>query len=395
MKIAVFHNQPSGGARRALVGFCRELSRRHLVDVFRLESADRSLLEDESAHTVTTLEYAPLPSVRGGLWVNDLRRRRDLDRLRHVNWLAARQIDAGAYDVVLVDADRFTYAPYVLESLCTPSAYYCHHGPWRADGVRRAPQGIYGRMRALWHQPFASNLQARLQRDDQRLTRQAHLLLTNSMHTRRRIEQEYGLEALVCPPGVDLPPVANQTRRNLLSVGEIEAHKGHDLVVRAVAQLTVPRPPLHIVGNACNPHEQQRLLKLAKALGVDMSIRVGISEQELGTEYEQAIAFLYGARQEPLGLSPLEAMAHSLPVVAVDEGGVRETVLHGITGLRVPPEPSSFAYAVRGLLANPELRCEMGKHGRMLVESQWAWSIRARTLESALESMVEADLVSA
>jgi glycosyltransferase involved in cell wall biosynthesis len=137
------------------------------------------------------------------------------------------------------------------------------------------------------------------------------------------------------------------------------------------------------------------LLKLARALGVDMSIRVGVSEQELGTEYEQAIAFLYGARQEPLGLSPLEAMAHSLPVVAVDEGGVRETVLHGITGLRVPPEPSSFAYAVRGLLANPELRCEMGKHGRMLVESQWAWSIRARTLESALESMVEADLVSA
>jgi len=395
MRIAVFHNQPSGGARRALVGFCRELSTRNRVDVFRLASADRSLPDDQGVQSVTTLDYTPLPPIRGGLWLNDMRRWRNLERLRQVNWLAARQIDAGAYDVVLVDADRFTYAPYVLESLRTPAAYYCHHGPWRIDGVRRSPQGMYGRLRTLWHQPFASALEARLKRDDQRLTRQARLLLTNSIHTRRRIQHEYGREALVCPPGVELPPMANQARRNLLSVGEIEAHKGHDLVVRAVALLEAPRPPLHVVGNASNPHEQQRLLRLAGALGVDMNIRVGVSEQELRAEYEQAIAFLYGARQEPLGLSPLEAMAHSLPVVAVDEGGVRETVLHGVTGLRVRPDPSSFAYAVRGLLANPELRREMGKHGRMLVESQWAWSKRARTLESALESVVEAELIPA
>ena len=39
MRIAVLHNQPSGGARRALHGFCRNLSKRHSVHVFRLSSA--------------------------------------------------------------------------------------------------------------------------------------------------------------------------------------------------------------------------------------------------------------------------------------------------------------------------------------------------------------------
>lgn len=390
MRIAVFHNQPSGGARRALFGFCRELRRRNRVDVFRLSSADRSLRDEECADEVITIDYAPLPSLRGGLWVNDLRRFRSFERLQEANAVAARRIDARAYDVVLVDGDRFTYAPYALESLHTPAAYYCHHGPWRTAGVRAAPRGFYGGLRALWHLPFESKLQTRLRQDDRRLARRARLLLTNSTHTRRQIRSEYGLEALVCPPGVELPPESHQRRRNLLSVGEIEAHKGHDLLVRAVSLLERPRPPLHIVGNASNPHEHQRLLRLANALGVEISIRVAVSESELNAEYEQAIAFVYGARGEPLGLSPLEAMAHRVPVVAVDEGGVRETIAHGLTGLRVRPEPGPFAAAVRLLLVDPELRDQMGQHGRVVVESQWSWPVRIKALESALESLVDA-----
>jgi glycosyltransferase involved in cell wall biosynthesis len=45
----------------------------------------------------------------------------------------------------------------------------------------------------------------------------------------------------------------------------------------------------------------------------------------------------YAPRLEPLGLAPLEAGACGLPVVAVAEAGVRETVVDGITGSLTGP----------------------------------------------------------
>jgi len=95
MRLAVFHNQPSGGARRALHGFCRELSSRHEVDVYTLESSDRSL-PDQVSGRVLRLPYAPRPAIRGGLYLNDLRRSWDLRDLEAVNRTAAELIDGSA-----------------------------------------------------------------------------------------------------------------------------------------------------------------------------------------------------------------------------------------------------------------------------------------------------------
>jgi glycosyltransferase involved in cell wall biosynthesis len=60
---------------------------------------------------------------------------------------------------------------------------------------------------------------------------------------------------------------------------------------------------------------------------------------------------------EPLGLVPLEAMATGTPVVCSDTGGMRETVIHGATGLRVPPgDPEALAVASQRVLQDGELR---------------------------------------
>ncbi|MDX6307888.1 MAG: hypothetical protein QOI06_934 [Nocardioidaceae bacterium] len=59
---------------------------------------------------------------------------------------------------------------------------------------------------------------------------------------------------------------------------------------------------------------------------------------------------------EPLGLVPIEAMATGTPVVVSDTGGMRETVMHGATGLRVPPNyPGALAEASRRLLEDGRL----------------------------------------
>ena len=52
--------------------------------------------------------------------------------------------------------------------------------------------------------------------------------------------------------------------------------------------------------------------------------------------YAGARAFLYLSREEDFGLSPVEAMAHGIPVIASSDGGAAETVVHGKTGLLIP-----------------------------------------------------------
>ena len=392
MRIAVYHTQPSGGARRALHGFCTELAKRHELTVYSLTSADREMLDDALLQaSVVRFPYARRKAIRGGLYLNDVRRLLDLADLRRINASVAGEIDAARYDVVLVDACRYTFAPYVLRHLKTPTAYYCHHRPRLGEERVAAPSGtVYERARRLVHRPAERLLESRLWREDFALVRGASRVVTNSIFNQRRIREVYEVDAAVCPPGVDVPPpVAPDRRRDhVLSVGELEVRKGHDLVISALGLLPADlRPSLHIVANAGNHTVQAHLERSAATLGVSLSIRTFPSQAELQAEYAEALLFLSGARQEPLGLAPLEAMAAGLPVVAVAEGGFLETVRDSTTGFLVDRDPAALSSRIAALLGNPALRAEMGEAAREHVVANWTWPRRAHALELQLESL--------
>ncbi|MCB1229137.1 MAG: glycosyltransferase, partial [Verrucomicrobiae bacterium] len=100
---------------------------------------------------------------------------------------------------------------------------------------------------------------------------------------------------------------------------------------------------------------------------------------------------------EPFGIINLEAMACEIPVVASSVGGMKEVIVHEETGLLVPleqqtespfepTEPETFAqdlaYGINRLMADPELRRQMGKAGRERVVEHFSWtSIAKQTLE--------------
>jgi glycosyltransferase involved in cell wall biosynthesis len=141
---------------------------------------------------------------------------------------------------------------------------------------------------------------------------------------------------------------------------------------------------LHIVANGGGQAYCRQLQRLARDLRVGLDLRVAISDAQLADEYQAAELFAFGARHEPLGLAPLEAMARGLAVVGVDEGGVRETVIDHVTGFLVPADPEAFGERIALLVGDSSLRQAMGDAGRTAVEERWSRDVRTPALEEVL-----------
>ena len=96
------------------------------------------------------------------------------------------------------------------------------------------------------------------------------------------------------------------------------------------------------------------------------------SDRALIDLYSRCTAVLYPPINEDYGIVPLEAMASSKPVIAVNEGGPKETVLHNKTGMLVNSE-QEMASAMARLARDGELAARLGKAGRKRVEREYSW----------------------
>jgi hypothetical protein len=131
VRIAVYHDLPSGGGKRALHEMVRRLSARHELDVFTLSCAEHEfgdLRPYASRHTVYRFEPLPLLSSPFGR-ANQLVRAADLARLRRVECGVANAIDRLQYDVLFAHNCQFGQSPGELRFVETRSVYYCQEPP--------------------------------------------------------------------------------------------------------------------------------------------------------------------------------------------------------------------------------------------------------------------------
>jgi len=394
LRIALYHNLHSGGAKRVVAEHLRRLRERHDVELFSLKSADSTFAQnsDDFEMSTTLLDHRPLawlPSPFGRL--NTLIGLAEVYRLNQLARQMALIVDKHDFDVVLAHPCQVTQAPLILKWLKTPSVYYCHELPrWLYEKRPLRPYDISSPTRRWLDtiDPLSGVQASVLKALDRKNAQYASLILVNSHFTRVNVLNAYGYNAEVCYPGVDTGTFASSAASRegyVLSVGALTPMKGFDFVIMALGSLPEhERPPLLIISNYQEDRELQYLRELASQNGVQLTCLTNLSDSQLKTYYERAGCIAYAPVNEPFGLVALEAMASSVPIVGVDEGGIKETIIDNDTGRLVERNQVAFGKAIKQVLQDSDYATALGRAGRQSVLEKWTWTAHIEKLEKHL-----------
>jgi glycosyltransferase involved in cell wall biosynthesis len=350
----------------------KHLVTKHTVDLFYIDPTSEEYLDLRPLVQRVTL--VPGPKARGGLGVLTARlpARRAYDKV-------AEQVNAGGYDLAFVMQCKITNSPAVLSYLKIPSLYFCHE-----PLARTLEPHFWARSRLTTLKRAATKWQVHVDRTN---ARHATVICANSLYSSENIYRAYGVYPRFSQLGVDadhFPQLDLKRERVVLSVGALQASKAHDLVIESVGTLE-ERPTVQFIHNSSSRGHQQYLQELADRRGVTVSFSRLVRDEDLVQAYNRAAVVAFPSHLEPFGFVPLEAMACGTPVVGVAEGGVRETVKHGVTGLLTERNPVDFGRALGQLLTDDALRVRMGAAGRQHVLDHWRWDQAFEMLDANVD----------
>jgi len=411
MRIAVWHNLPSGGGKRALYYHVRGLVERgHSVEAWCPSTSHRNYLplSELIMENVVPIDTAQkgksvAHNLALGEWQYDLRQAKALDE--HCR-RCADEINRRDFDILFANSSiiqavssigRYVKAKKVLY-LQEPNRWLYEAGegglPWVA-----IPAATRSWMRPRYIRWFLWNLidtqRLRVLARDERLNASAFdLILVNSYFSRETLLRVYGLDSTVCYLGVDTQLFVNHqhARENfVVGVGQLTPSKNVEFVIKAVAKIGIPRPRLVWIANMGADWYYEKMRSLAESYEVTFEARASIDDNELVDILNRATAMVYAPRLEPFGLAPLEANACGLPVVAVAEGGVRETIIDGVNGFLVQHQPQMMAHAVQRLAHDKDLAAQLSKNGSKIVQEKWSVNSAVERLERQLTQAATAE----
>jgi D-inositol-3-phosphate glycosyltransferase len=182
-------------------------------------------------------------------------------------------------------------------------------------------------------------------------------------------------------------------RGRILTVARLVERKGIEDLIRALPR--VPGADLVVAGGPPagrlpgDPYAR-KLRRLAAELKVSDRVRLlgAVPAQEMPAWYRSSDVVAATPWYEPFGLSPLEAMACGVPVVASAVGGLTDTVVDGVTGDLVPPrDPRALGTALRQLLGDDMRRVAYGAAAVDRAAYAYAWPRVAARLTGVYESV--------
>lgn len=360
MKIAVFHNLPFGGAKRVLYEEIKALSKKHQIYLYQL-SGERDNVFDMRTYSKEIHEYGfslknDFPAFFKRLY-SDYKK---LFVLRKIHKNIAKDIDSSNFDVVLIHPDHYTQAPFILRFIKTRNVYYCH------ELLRLAyEKNLKFDKDVIFLKKWYENaIRALMKNIDKNNAHFADVILTNSLYTKQNIKKAYDKDARVCYPGVDFnffKPLGSLTKDCILFVGDEEKFLGQEFEKMLSKKLRGRYKIKKIVRNGDNGDEYLREM------------------------YNRALVTICLTQNEPFGMVPLESMSCATPVIALDDGGYKETVINGKTGFLVSKNKNIIQNKITYFVSNLSDASKMGEVGRNHVKSKFSWENHVRILENALK----------
>jgi len=190
---------------------------------------------------------------------------------------------------------------------------------------------------------------------------------------RRQYDRSSGSKLVHIPNGTPLPPKQADCSavRTIGSLGRLVDAKDYPTLFAALKLARTAGWDLKLVIAGDGP-EKERLAAVIRKLELEEHIRL-LGERN-GAELLAGIdLFAMSSLREGIPVALLEAMAHGLPVVVTDVGGIGEVVEHGKDGLLCPPgDPEALAANIVKVVGDGRLRSRLGRSARNKIETRYS-----------------------
>ena len=138
----------------------------------------------------------------------------------------------------------------------------------------------------------------------------------------------------------------------IMSTGELNANKNHEVIIRAIYELHDLRIKYIIAGKGIL---QEYLQGLIKDLGLNDQVKLLGFRTDIPELLHTSDCFAFPSHREGLGLAAIEAMAAGLPLLTSNIGGINSYSENDVTGYKNDPNNvNGFAEGIQNLMNTSE-----------------------------------------
>ncbi len=356
MKVAVIHDWLTGmrGGEAVLEGILDAVPDADLFTLFHFPGSVSSKIESRTIRTSSIQRLAG--------------RVRDYRQLLPLFPRAIREWDLGGYDFIISSSHCVAKG---VDAKGKPHLCYCHT-PMRYIWDRF--DDYFPRSKPL-KRAAAISVAPWLRRWDVKTAAEVTHYVANSTFVRARIRRFYGRDAEVVHPFVDdaflQAPLVEDREDYHIVVSALVPYKKIELAIEAMQGRR-----LVILGGG------PLLEQLRQRSGPNVELMGSVSRDRIIERLTRARSLILPG-VEDFGITPLEAMALGTPVVALGEGGVRDSVVDGTTGIFFDaPEVQSLRRALdaaEGQAWDREtIRAQARKFSRAVFDGKFAAALQQR-----------------
>ena len=334
----------------------------HEVDLYYVDEK-RSIAEEKYYNRAFFYKFIP-KQWHGNNWkIRFFKDTIELFYLYKLHKKIASAIRKKNYDLLFVNASKFIESPFILQFPNTKKIFYLHdphdRSLYESNLMQKQQLDIFRKCYEKIIHFF------RVIQDKQNL-QGADYFLANSKFTQKMFRKTYGKKSTVAYLGVDTAFFTHKLvskEFDILYIGSHEPVDGYSLLENALKQI-----------------------KKKLSVRTVFFEKEWLSKEQLRNLYRKSKVIVCLARNEPFGLVPLEAMSCGVPVIAISEGGYKETVIDGETGYlikNIKELADKISY-----LRHEERRVMFGKKAQQEVLTNWTWKKRITELEKKLLKII-------